>query len=59
MVADWQCRLIIQFPAGGLDRASWRDIWAATVAMVEMCVKYGKTASVSGFGKSRFSLISL
>lgn len=56
MVVDWQCRLVIQVQSGRLDRVSWRDIWATMVAMVEMCAKHGKIATVSGFGKWRFPL---
>lgn len=58
MAADNQCVLSIDMNAPGYEITSWSNIWAAAVAVQEMCVKQGKTGAskINGLGKFTDSL---
>ena len=41
------------------ERCSWRNVWAAAVAVNEKCVKKGKAGIAFGLGKSPFLSLTL
>ena len=55
MAADNQCVLRIAMNAPGYEITSWSNIWAATVAIQEMCVKQGKIGASKINGMSKFT----
>lgn len=54
-LVDQQCKLFISMQTGatGYETASWADIWAAGVAMREMCVKRRELGSAVEIGRSK------
>ena len=55
VTADNQCVLPIDMNASGYEITSWSNIWAAAVAVQEMCVKQGKIGASKINGLSKFT----
>lgn len=49
------CTSVVDLVDGDTDNSSWFEMWAAAVAVDEICVKHGKAGAAFGLGKSMCS----
>lgn len=54
--APQTCTAIVDFAEGDTDNSSWFEMWAAAVAVDEMCVTKGKAGAAHGLGELTHSL---
>lgn len=57
--APGTCTAIIDFAGGDTDESSWIEMWAAAVAVNEMCVTKGKAGAAYGLGQYKRLMLSL
>ncbi|CAL8579443.1 hypothetical protein XPA_005190 [Xanthoria parietina] len=59
---DQQCNLFVSMSAPAYESMRWTDLWGASVAALEMCVKQGMLGSGVNMGEARkitFQLVGL
>lgn len=50
MPVDQQCNLFVSMSAPAYESMRWTDLWGASVAALEMCVKQGMLGSGVNMG---------